>query len=185
MELPTPEGLRSKREDLDLTQSEVAERAGVSQPLIARIESGDVDPRLSTLRGIVNALEEADGSVPRARNVMHEGIVSVAPDDAVREAVRIMQEEAFSQLPVLDGAEPVGSISEADVNSASVPSGSESSVGDLPVEEVMSDSFPTVQPDDTVDKVRSLLDVNQAVLVTDDREAVGIITQADVATQLI
>ena len=54
MELPTPEDLRQRRTELDLTQSSLADKAGVSQPLIARIEGGDVDPRLSTLRRIVN-----------------------------------------------------------------------------------------------------------------------------------
>ncbi|MFC6725523.1 helix-turn-helix transcriptional regulator, partial [Halobium palmae] len=42
MELPTPQDLRERRTGLDLTQSELAERADVSQPLIARIEGGDV-----------------------------------------------------------------------------------------------------------------------------------------------
>jgi len=59
MELPTPQDLRERRTALDLTQSALAEMAGVSQPLIARIEGGDVDPRLSTLRRIVAALDEA------------------------------------------------------------------------------------------------------------------------------
>ncbi len=42
MQLPTPEGLKKRRNELGLTQSDLAKRAGVSQPLIARIESGDV-----------------------------------------------------------------------------------------------------------------------------------------------
>ena len=78
MELPTPEDLRERRTDLGLTQSELADRADVSQPLIARIEGGDVDPRLSTLRRIVDALQEAEGGVLRARDLMHSPVVSVA-----------------------------------------------------------------------------------------------------------
>ena len=50
MDLPTSADLKERRTDLALTQSELAERADVSQPLIARIEGGDVDPRLSTLQ---------------------------------------------------------------------------------------------------------------------------------------
>ncbi len=92
MNLPTPQDLNERREELGLTQSELADRAGVSQPLIARIEGDDVDPRLSTLRGIVEALDEAEGGVVRAVDVMHEGIVSVSPDDAVGEAVGIVTE---------------------------------------------------------------------------------------------
>ncbi|MCG7853963.1 MAG: helix-turn-helix domain-containing protein, partial [Methanosarcinaceae archaeon] len=36
MSLPTPEDLKQKRAELGLTQNELAKRAGVSQPLIAR-----------------------------------------------------------------------------------------------------------------------------------------------------
>jgi len=37
MELPTPQDLRERRNSLELTQSELADAADVSQPRIARI----------------------------------------------------------------------------------------------------------------------------------------------------
>lgn len=178
MELPTPQDLRERRNELGLTQSALADAAGVSQPLIARIEGGDVDPRLSTLRRIVNALDEAEGEVVRAADLMHETVISVAPDDAVADAVELMQEEAYSQLPVLQNRIPVGSLSLGDVNEAG------EAVGDLPVSEVMSEPFPTVAPDATVDEIRNLLDHYKAVMVTDGGETVGIITEADIAAHL-
>ncbi|MCD4809259.1 MAG: helix-turn-helix domain-containing protein, partial [Methanosarcinales archaeon] len=52
MFLPTPGDIKKRRVGLNLTQNELAKLAGVSQPLIARIEAGDVDPRLSTLTKI-------------------------------------------------------------------------------------------------------------------------------------
>ena len=178
MELPTPQDLRERRKFLELTQSSLAEMADVSQPLIARIEGGDVDPRLSTLRRIVNALDEAAGSVVRAVDLMHTDVVSVAPDDAVRDAEREMEEAAYSQLPVLQSGIPVGSIGHSEV----IQAGDE--VGDLPVSEVMSESFPTVGPEATVDEVRNLLEHYKAVMVTEGGEAVGIITEADIAAEL-
>ncbi|GAB6878739.1 CBS domain-containing protein [Halorubrum gandharaense] len=178
MELPTPQDLRERRTTLGLTQSALADAAGVSQPLIARIEGGDVDPRLSTLRRIVNALDEAEGEVVRARDLMHEEVINVAPDDAVSEAVELMERAAYSQLPVLQNGIPVGSISQGDVVHAG------ENVGDLPVSEVMSESFPTVAPDATVDEIRNLLDHYKAVMVTDGGETVGIITEADIAAHL-
>ncbi len=178
MELPTPQDLRERRTALGLTQSSLAESAGVSQPLIARIEGGDVDPRLSTLRRIVNALDEAEGEVVRAADLMHEAVVSVAPDDSVREAIETMKAEAYSQLPVLQNGIPVGSISQSDVIQAG------EDVGDYPVSELMSESFPTVGVTATVDEIRNLLEHYKAIMVTEGGETVGIITEADIAAQL-
>jgi predicted transcriptional regulator len=178
MELPTPQDLRERRTSLDLTQSALAEMAGVSQPLIARIEGGDVDPRLSTLRRIVSALDEAEGSVVRAEDLMNETLVSVAPDDSVADAERRMEEAAFSQLPVLQNGLPVGSISFSDIRHEG------ENVGQKAVAEIMSEQFPTVSREDSVDKISNLLDYYKAVIVTERGEAVGIITEADIAAEL-
>ncbi|WP_251343006.1 CBS domain-containing protein [Haloplanus halophilus] len=178
MDLPTPQDLRERRTSLDLTQSALAEMAGVSQPLIARIEGGDVDPRLSTLRRIVDALDEAEGSVVRAEDLMNEELVSVAPDDSVADAERRMEEAAFSQLPVLQNGLPVGSISFSDIRHEG------ENVGQKAVAEIMSEQFPTVSREDSVDKISNLLDYYKAVIVTESGEAVGIITEADIAAAL-
>ena len=63
MQIPTGEDIRAARENNGLTQAEVAERAGVSQPLIARIESNDVDPTIDTLYSVVAALNDSAADV--------------------------------------------------------------------------------------------------------------------------
>ncbi|WP_331233194.1 CBS domain-containing protein [Natronorarus salvus] len=178
MKLPTPQDLRERRIALDLTQSTLAERAGVSQPLIARIEGGDVDPRLSTLRRIVNALAEAEGDVVRAEDLMHEDVIAVGPDDAISDAVATMDEEAYSQLPVLQNGVPVGSISQGDLV------GLDAAARDEPVVEHMAESFPTISREATLDEIGNLLEHYKAVMITDAGETVGIITEADVAARL-
>lgn len=178
MELPTPADLRERRNELELTQSELADRADVSQPLIARIEGGDVDPRLSTLRRIVSALAEAETGIVRAEDLMHSEVISVSPDDELSDAVQKMEEEAYSQLPVLQDGIPVGSISQGDLVHA------EEDDRSAPVREFMSESFPTVSEDTTLDEVTSLLEHYKAVMVTDSGETVGILTEADIAGRL-
>ncbi|MFC6825467.1 CBS domain-containing protein [Halopelagius fulvigenes] len=179
MELPTPQDLRERRKTLDLTQSSLAEMAGVSQPLIARIEGGDVDPRLSTLRRIVNALDEAEGSVVRARDLMNESVVSISPDDSVRHARDRMLDEGFSQLPVIRDGSPVGIISNSDIRHVQ-----EENVGELPVAEVMRESYTTVEPTATLEEIDAYLDHNAAILVVEGGRTVGIVTEADVAAHL-
>ncbi len=48
--------LRAERERLGLTQAELAERMGTSQPTVARLEAGGVTPSLDTLHRAAEAL---------------------------------------------------------------------------------------------------------------------------------
>ncbi|MFC7203531.1 CBS domain-containing protein [Haloferax namakaokahaiae] len=179
MELPTPQDLRERRKSLELTQSALADMAGVSQPLIARIEGGDVDPRLSTLRRIVEALDEAEGRIVRAADIMHTKVVSVQPDDSVLNARDMMLEAGFSQLPVIQDGRPLGIISNADIRHVQ-----EDNVAERPVNEVMSESVTTVEPETTLDEIGVYLDHNSAILVVESGSTVGIITEADIAAHI-
>ncbi|MFB6087204.1 MAG: CBS domain-containing protein [Haloarculaceae archaeon] len=181
MELPTPADLRERRTELGLTQSELAERAEVSQPLIARIEGGDVDPRLSTLRRIVNALQEAEGGILRAEDLMHSPVTAVQPDDSVHQTQELMDERGFSQVPVVRDGTPVGLIGHSDIRQHLENS---ENLGELPVDEVKHESFVSVEPDATIDEINDYLNHNAAVLVVDEGETVGIITEADIAAHI-
>lgn len=53
-----PREIRKIRKELGITQEELAKKAGVTQAYIAKLEAGKVDPRLSTLNRILQALLE-------------------------------------------------------------------------------------------------------------------------------
>jgi predicted transcriptional regulator len=55
----TPAQIRGARAMLDLTQKQLAERAGLSPQALVSIETGASDPKASTLTAIQAALEEA------------------------------------------------------------------------------------------------------------------------------
>lgn len=54
--IPTPEEIKKARKDSGKTQWDIAHLTGISQAMIARIESGTVDPSTSTLRKVIAAL---------------------------------------------------------------------------------------------------------------------------------
>ena len=83
MPIPSPEELRLLRIRAGLTQAELAKKAGVSQSLIARIESGKVNPRVSTLMRIYQALEEFMEDELTACEVMSSPVVYVLPSTLV------------------------------------------------------------------------------------------------------
>ncbi|MFI5782335.1 helix-turn-helix domain-containing protein [Nocardia sp. NPDC051570] len=49
--------VRERREQLGLTQAELAERAGLKQPAVARLEAGGTMPTIPMLERIAEALE--------------------------------------------------------------------------------------------------------------------------------
>lgn len=178
MELPTPADLRERRTELGLTQQEVADAAGVSQPLIARIEGDSVDPRLSTVRRIVEVLEAREATVTRASDLMTDEVISVDADARVRLAAQRMSEAAYSQLPVLEDGVVVGSITLRDLATL------DDDARSTPIRVHMRAPFPSVTPDATRGEVESILEHARAVLVTDAGRPIGIITEADLAERL-
>jgi HTH-type transcriptional regulator / antitoxin HipB len=51
------EAVRQRREELGLTQAELAERAGLKQPAVARFEAGGTMPTIPMLERLAEALE--------------------------------------------------------------------------------------------------------------------------------
>jgi predicted transcriptional regulator len=178
MFLPTPEDIKMRRMNLHLTQNELAKRAGVSQPLIARIEAGDVDPRLSTLQKIFAAFDAVEKGKVVAADIMHVSIVHTTPEDTVDSAVRLMEDQGFSQVPVLDNGVPVGSISTDTVVSYMLEH-EKKDIGDMLVKEIMLGSFPTVSPTTDENTISHLLENSPAVLVVEYGKVIGVITKHD------
>lgn len=49
--------IKAWREHLELTQTELADKAGIKQPALARLEKSDSTPRTSTLKKLANAMD--------------------------------------------------------------------------------------------------------------------------------
>jgi len=69
--IPSLSEIRKRRKALGLTQSGLARRAGVSQSLIAKVESGRLDPAYGKARKIFETLDaEAGGKGRKASDIM-------------------------------------------------------------------------------------------------------------------
>jgi len=184
--LPTPEDIKRLRKKVGLTQTELAKLAGVSQSLIARIEKGTVDPRLSTLRRILEAIKLVEMRAKKAksaRDVMYSPVITIKSNEKVKKAIELMEKYAISQLPVVnDNGVPVGSITESTVLKKLL-SGDPEKIFQLKVEEIMEESFPTITPSTNIKDIQQLiLKKYPAVLVMEKGKIVGIITKIDLIT---
>ncbi len=177
-----PSEVKAMRVRLGLTQAKLAELAGVTQAYIAKIEAGQADPRFSTLERISNALERAGVGDKHLSvgQIMSSPISSVSLADKIERAVRLMKSHDISQLPVLDGDVPVGSISETTIVRKVASGENMSKLLKRNISEIMDGPLPTVSKDSDIDVAYHLLEHEPAVVVLDGRRAVGIVSKADV-----
>jgi len=110
-------------------------------------------------------------------------IVSVAAGTTVRQALRLMALHDVSQLPVMDGANCVGSVSDWSLSARGLEN---TKLLDVTVSEVMDAPFPVVDAGQAVDTVATLLSkANPAVLVRTNGALSGIVTRSDMLAYLM
>jgi len=180
--LPTLDEIPKKRKALGLTQSKLAELAGVSQSIIAKIESGTVDPSYSIVKRLVETLDKqsVDTSRPRVSEIMSRPVISVSRTQLVRDAVDVMKRRGYSQLPVLEGTRSVGSISEKTILDRAARGDPLEALLNNRVRDIMDSPLPTVNEDTPLEFVLGLLQGNYGVLVTKGESAIGILTKSDI-----
>lgn len=186
--VPTGDVIRRLRKAVGLTQKELAKRAGLSQSLISRIERGNVDPRLSTIRRIMNVIESLTvKGVLTAEHIMHKPVIAVRERQLIREVVDLMRRYDISQLPVLDeDGVPVGSIQESTLIAHLARERDFKRFSEKTVRSVMENSFPQVSPNTPVHELLRIFSQGvPAVLVMRDHEILGIIAKIDLITTLL
>lgn len=183
--LPPLEEIVKKRKMLGLTQKQLSRLAGVSQSLIAKLESGTIDPSYTKVKGVFDVLEQLEMKTDvHAREILHKEVVGVDKNDVVSKAVRLMTDHGYSQLPVFDGEHPVGSISEKTILNQILGGKDLTHLSMLAVEEIMDEAFPQVGEDAPLSMISSLLQVYPAVLISKLGKVVGIVTKADLLKAL-
>lgn len=180
--LPQLDEIPRKRKALGLTQSRLAQLAGVSQSIIAKIESGTVDPSYSIAKRLVEALEKESIQVsrPRVSEIMSRPVISVSRTQLVRDAVDMMRKRGYSQLPVFDGNRCVGSISEKTILDRAARGEPLESLLNNRVRDIMDSPLPMVNDDTPLEMVLGLLQGNYGVLVTKGESTIGILTKSDI-----
>ncbi len=177
---PKIDEISKKRKMLGLTQTELAKLSGVSQSLIAKLESGRIDPsytKVKTIFDVINKLELKNKI--KADRINYNKVVSVQEKQLVSEAVDLMKKHGYSQLPVFNKRQVVGSISEKTILNQILAGNFLDQISKLPIKEVMEESLPQVNEDAPLSLISSLLQVYPAVLISTKGNVVGIITKAD------
>jgi predicted transcriptional regulator len=178
--LPHIEEIEKRRKSLGLSQKELAKMVGVSQSMIAKIETGRINPSYTKTKDIFDLFESLEKKREIKIGEILEGkVVGVQKSDTMSKATRIMNDTGYSQLPVFDGTRIVGSITEKTVLNQILVRKDPKQLSSVSVELIMEDAFPIVNEDTPITVISSLLQYSQAVLVTKKGHTRGIVTKAD------
>ncbi len=182
---PTLEEIAKKRHQLGLKQAELAKAAGVSQSLIAKLEAGKIDSSYTKVKMIFDVLERLEVKKKiQAGKMFQIDVVSVQKNEPISKVVQLMKTFGYSQLPVFEGKQSVGSISEKAILHQIMAGKDLKQISALSTGEIMEEAFPQVAEDAPISLISSLLQVYSAVLVSKKGKIVGIITKADLLRML-
>lgn len=172
--------VRKIRRHLGLTQHAFAKQAGISQSMVAKIESGNLDPTYSKVKQIENAVQTlTHQEEKKARDIMVSHVKTVKPKDKVTAVVKLMQEKGISQVPVVERKHVIGIVSETSII------GKGEDLGGLTAGDVLTESPPLVGLDTPLGALKQLLQFYPCVLVKDKEELKGIITKTDLLKALM
>jgi predicted transcriptional regulator len=172
--------VRRQRLTLRLTQADLAKASGTSQSLIAKLERGRLSPSYEVVRRILEALDRlAADDEGIASDLMHGNPIVADPAEPLGKALERMKEKGFSQLPVVDRGQPIGSLSESAILDRIEQGADLEALKRQPVRATMRASFPTVEPTTRRRTLVELLRDHEAVLVVKEGKLVGVVTKSD------
>lgn len=180
--------VKNTRKALGISQKKLSKMLGMSQSTIARLESDIIrlNPSYRTVYNVMDALNSSTKEEEQSKilskplsEIMHRKIVYVRPEDTVEKAVRLMKENDFTQLPVLNSRRGVvGTVNEKRL--LKIATESPDSITRTRVEGILDPALPQVDENTEASKIRPILENFGAVLVMNGSKAVGIVTIYDI-----
>lgn len=168
---PSLQSIRIRRKRLELGQMKFSKLVGISQSMLAKVESGVVIPSYQKAIDMFEKLDELEHSNEKtAGDIMHKNVIKLKPTDPVEKAARLAKSYGISQFPIVDDKRLLGSIQTLDLIGLDP---------DVKVGWKSNAPFPAVNESTPVSTVRELLKHERAVIVVNKGGLVGIITAED------
>jgi len=178
--LPDFYQIKNLRKSLNISQKDLAEKLQMSQSTISRIENGTMDPPYSKFKIIYEFLENEKRSRKRskkhAEDILTAKIIYIKPQSTVKDAVELMTKFNISQIPILESNQNYGSITSKRIQKYITD---DPAILNLKVTDIKELPFPEVDKNWNVKDISSLLIKYPAVLVKENKEFIGIITDSN------
>ncbi len=155
-------------------------KIGISQSMIAKIESNKLDPTYSYVKKIESSLNSlSQEKEKQAKDIMIHKIISARPNTKVEEIIKIMNKYSISQVPVIQGKNVLGLVTES-----SILSKNQEDLKKSEAKDIMQEAPPIISKNATLEVIKQLLRYYPCLLIKDPGNIVGIITKADLLKNL-
>jgi len=153
---------------------------GVSTSMINQIESGRSQPSYETAKRIFDSLANLEGksSSHKAGDFCSKDVIKLKPSNTLHDAIKKMHESSISQIPIFNGYELVGVISEEGIVRHIADMG-ESELKNAKLADTMEPVPPIVDYDTPANVLVPLIRYSKCILVSKKSKIVGIITASD------
>ncbi|MBI4441364.1 CBS domain-containing protein, partial [Candidatus Woesearchaeota archaeon] len=169
------------RRKLGLTQKQLADRAGVSQSLIAKVEAGSIEPTYSNAKRIFHALTTVSTAKERvARDLMSKKLVTASEHDDLGMIVKAMKKHEISQVPVVRQTTPVGLVTESLIIDKMMEIKDPQKIALLKAKDIMLECPPIISPETKQTIIVGLLRYFPVLLVAQQGTVLGLISKADI-----
>ena len=168
------------RQKIGITQKKLATMTGVSTSMINQIESGRSQPSYDTAKKIFDSLASLEGksSSHTAGDFCSKDIVKLKPNNTLHDAIKKMHQLSISQIPVFDGQDLVGIVSEDGIVKHLADVG-EAELKNAKLSDTMEPVPPIVDFSTPANVLVPLIRYSKCILVSKKSKIIGIITASD------
>ncbi|HBG15343.1 MAG TPA: CBS domain-containing protein [Firmicutes bacterium] len=119
----------------------------------------------------------------KIKEIMTDKVAFVSPETTVVETARLMQKHDVGSIPVCEGPNLVGIVTDRDIVVRNVAHGKNPST--IPVREIMTTAVKTIAPEMELNQVAELMSQQQIrrLPVVENNQLVGMVSLGDLATQ--
>ena len=166
--------IRSARQRYNISSQKLAKACGISPSAMSKLERNRLKPSYDLVCKVVKKLNElisSNTNYIRVKDKMVRDVKVLSPVAQVSEAIRIMKEKGFSQMPVVDrDGRVLGLVTERSILEHP------NAVACIDAVEM---GYAVVGPEESFERAKQLARNAQAILVVQEGRLAGILTKAD------
>jgi len=181
--IPKLEEIKVRREEIGLTQRQLAKSCSIPPSLLNMIEKGNAKPSYNNLVTIFEVLEtkaeKSQKTQKTAGKICIKNLTTVKKFDYLEDVIKLMHSKDFSQIPVIDSSGCVGLATEHSTLKFIKENGKEA-LEKAKVKDAMEISPPIIDWNQKITpRIFDMLYDSKCILVSDSGKISGIITKID------